>query len=330
MIVSVKDVISSYDICVEQITQICGQNIPVKSFIINSLCKYFSADKYSEYEEKMIDNILIDGENPGRKMWECIRVTTIEDIILFLQLGKKSVVNKVIKEYLSSFDNQSELLEIDNILIKIFDRINKEFLGSERIEFQYEPEDILSVVCNTSIRTREGKDIHELSNVELFDEFIDMMERLQLKVPDKRMIIFENIDHFLTAEQYIRFCKKCESIAYGNNCWFFFSTSLDGYLYCTEKYMESINIVNDEIFSIGSSEKILEYIVSFYPVNKSIDNKELEAILPTIVQQIGKRKTMNDVENQVVLKLINDSMGFHDKWKKAPKDAEIKYLMADV
>ena len=51
MIISVKDGISSYDVCVEQITQICGQNIPVKSFIINSLCKYFSADKYFEYED---------------------------------------------------------------------------------------------------------------------------------------------------------------------------------------------------------------------------------------------------------------------------------------
>ena len=330
MIISVKDVISSYDICVEQITQICGQNVPVKNYIINSLCKYFSADKYFEYEEKMIDNILIYGENPGRKMWECMRVSSIEDIIMFMQLGRKSIVNKVIKECLANFDNQAGLEEIDNILISIFDRINKELLGSERIELQYEAEDILSVVCNTSVKTKDGKDIHELTYEELFNEFIDMLGKLQIKMPDKRMIVFENVDHYLTVNQYVGLVKKCENIAYGNNIWFVFATSLDDYLYCSEKYMESINIVNDEIFSIGNIEKMVEYIGSSYPINKKFDNENIIELLPRIIQQIGKKDAINDLENQVVLKLINDSMGVHNKWRKVPKDAEIKYLMADV
>ncbi len=330
MIISVKDVISSYDIRVEQITQICGQNIPVKSFIINSLCKYFSADKYFEYEEKLIDNIFIDGENPGRKMWECMHVATIEDIVQFMQLGRKSVVNKVIKECLTTFDNQAGLLEIDNILISILDRINKEYLGSERLELQYEPEDILSVVCNTSVKTREGRDIHELSDWELFNEFIDVLEKLQGKVPDKRLIVFENIDHFLTREQYIRFVDKCENIAYGNNIWFIFSTSLRGYLYCSEKYIDSINVINDEMFSIGNIEQMVAYIDSSYPINKKLRKEEIMFLLPEIVQQIGNRDAIDEIENQVILKLINSSIGFHYKWRKEPKDAEIKYLMGDI
>ena len=330
MIISVKDGISSYDICVEQITQICGQNIPVKRFIINSLCKFFSADKYLEYEEKLIDNIFIDGENPGRKMWECMHVATIEDIVQFMQLGRKSIVNKVIKECLTTFDNQAGLLEIDNILISILDRINKEYLGSERLELQYEPEDILSVVCNTSVKIREGKDIHELTDWELFNEFIDMLEKLQVKVPDKRLIVFENIDHFLTREQYIRFVDKCENIAYGNNIWFIFSTSLRGYLYCSEIYIESINIVNDEMFSIGNIEQIMAYIDSSYPINKKHGKEKIMELLQEIVQQIGNEDAIDDVENQVVLKLINTSMGVHNKWRKVPIDAEIKYLMDGV
>ncbi|WP_026668315.1 CRISPR-associated protein Csn2-St [Butyrivibrio sp. AE2005] len=330
MIISVKDGISSYDVCVEQITQICGQNIPVKSFIINSLCKYFSADKYFEYEEKLIDNTFIDGENPGRKMWECMHVATIEDIVQFMQLGRKSVVNKVIKECLTTFDNQAGLMEIDNILISILDRINKEYLGSERLELQYESEDILSVVCNTSVKTREGKDIHELTAWELFNEFIDMLEKLQVKVPDKRLIVFENIDHFLTRDQYIGFVDKCENIAYGNNIWFIFSTSLKGYLYCSEEYIESINIVNDEMFSIGSVEKMVEYVGSSYPINKKLRKEEIMDLLPEIVQQIGNKDAIDEVENQVILKLINSSMGFRYKWRKEPKDAEIRYLMDDV
>lgn len=330
MIISVKDVISSYDIRVEQITQICGQNIPMKSFVINSLCKYFSVDKYFEYEEKLIDNIFIDGENPGRKMWECMHVATIEDIVQFMQLGRKSVVNKVIKECLTTFDNQAGLLEIDNILISILDRINKEYLGSERLELQYEPEDILSVVCNTSVKTREGRDIHELSDWELFNEFIDVLEKLQGKVPDKRLIVFENIDHFLTREQYIRFVDKCENIAYGNNIWFIFSTSLRGYLYCSEKYIDSINVINDEMFSIGNIEQMVAYIDSSYPINKKLRKEEIMFLLPEIVQQIGNRDAIDEIENQVILKLINSSIGFHYKWRKEPKDAEIRYLMGDI
>ncbi|CBK73312.1 hypothetical protein CIY_03610 [Butyrivibrio fibrisolvens 16/4] len=204
------------------ITQLGGTNIPLKTYVLDSICKHFSSEKYKEYEETFINNVEIDGEVPGRKQWECYRISTFEDIITLIQMSKSSILGKCLKEYVGSFDCQNELLQIDGILINIFDRLNKSLLGSDIIQFQYSQEDLFSMIQQTSVRTVDDKNIHELEIPELFNVFLEVVSKHQELIPEKRLYVFENIDHILSKKEYTEIVSKCIELCKETNLWFIF------------------------------------------------------------------------------------------------------------
>ena len=66
MKVTVQENEKTYELNFSDITQLCGINFVLKNYVIESLCKHFSHEKYLEYEEKMVENVKINGEILGR------------------------------------------------------------------------------------------------------------------------------------------------------------------------------------------------------------------------------------------------------------------------
>lgn len=328
MILSVKDGISKYSINYGPITQVCGQNIILKNYIIKSICKFFSNEKYADYEEKYVDNIEIDGSLPGRKQWECVKFSTVEDYILFLQVGKKSVLEKIIKEQLLEFDSQKELNEIDNLLLSIFGRINKSVLPEGNIELQYMQEELLSILTKATVKTNDGRDIHELSQYELVNEVVNMINNYQEKLPEKRLYVFENLDHILTSEQYCDIVSKCERLSTQSSAYFIFTTSMQRYLFISEESMENVNVINNEVFSFDGTEHLEKFINENYPVVINFSSEELLVLLCDVIQYVGMDKAVIPVESQAILKLLNDSIGITCKWQKVPKSPEIEFMIS--
>ncbi len=312
----------------ERVTQLCGKNIVEKSYIINSISKHFSSDKYKEYEDGLIENIFINGEVPGRKQFECYLIRNTEDVISTIQMSKGSVLGKCIKEYVGGFDCQNELLKIDDILLKVFERLNKElFPEGCNVELQYSSEDLFSMLQQTSVKTKDGKDIHELSINDLMTVFIEVIRKHQKLMPAKRLYIFENPDYFMYKNQYITFVNECKKLSDCYNSWFIFTTSMDEYVLLLEDIVEGINIINDEVYTLPDEEHLMEFVKNYYPVEREWNREKLFCILCRIIQQIGVGKAFLQPEEAVVLKLLNSSMNVRNCWDNEPKVPEIQCLL---
>ena len=327
MKLSIKDLNKKYVLSFDSITQLCGTNIPLKKYIIDSICKHFSSEKYKEYEECFIDNIEIDGDIPGRKQWECYKITSRENIIETIQISKGSILNRCIKEYINSFECQSDLYQIDALLVGIFDKLNKELFENDTLKLSYDTEDLFGMIQHTSIRTAEDKDVHNLTTMELFDVFINIISKQQELIPEKRMFIVENIDHIVGLKDYLNIIIKCEELSKKSNIWFIFATSLDGYVNISDYSIESINIINDDIFIMPSTEHIMDFIRDNYPLERHWEKSYIQKCISNIIQKIGSSIELFQPDELVLLKLINETNNIRKNWKNGPKTPEIQCLL---
>lgn len=60
-----------YTVPLQLVTQICGINFEMKEYLRKSIGYHFSSHKYMDYEQDMIGNIRMNGEEVGRKYLEC-------------------------------------------------------------------------------------------------------------------------------------------------------------------------------------------------------------------------------------------------------------------
>lgn len=316
-----------YELSFWPMTQFVGTNIPLKKFIIDSLCKHFSSDKYKEYEDIYIDNILLDGDVPGRKQWESYRISGKEDIINNLQIGKTSIVAKCIKQYIANYDCQDELLQIDEILLHIFEGLNSDMFPGKNIELDYEQESLFSMIQKMDVKTKDGSDIHMMNMDDLFDSFLYMVEKQQTILPEKRLYVFENIDHMVSLDKYHLIMERCKALSEQNNIWFIFSSSIKGYIHIKEDLLSGVNVINNEIFTFPEYDKFCYFIKNNYPIEINWEEPDVYESLEEIAHLICRSNGITQPQNEVILKMINESMGIKIGWKEQPKIPEMRYLL---
>ena len=245
-----------------------------------------------------------------------------------MQIGKKSVLEKIVKAQLLEFDCQKELYEIDNLLLSIFARINKAMMPGGNIEMQYAQEELLSILAKATVKTHDGRDIHELSEYDLVNEVIDIISNYQDKLPEKRLYVFENIDHLLTVEQYRAMVERCEKLAKESSAYYIFTTSMQRYLYYSEEALENVSIINDDIFSLDGVEYLRKFIIDNYPAFDNSLGIELSEFLYDIIQFIGMKNATIPFESQIILKMLNESIGIKNKWQGIPKKPELEFMLS--
>ncbi len=140
------------------------------------------------------------------------------------------------------------------------------------------------------------------------------------------LVILENIDHLISRKEYGEILTKLQNIGMKYDVHFILSTSIDGYVGCDRSLCHGISIFGDVDFQMPEFDEILKYIHNSYPYNKKIDEKQFQEDLVGTIHKIGQKEFLSSVEENVVCKLINQTMMLHEKWNDTENAAEIAFL----
>ncbi len=316
-----------YEIEYANVMQLCGQNMIVKNEVIESLRKYFSNEKYQEYEHVNQASISIDGEECGRKAFEVYYIRDIRDIVSAIKVSKQSLMMQVLSQIIAQFESQTYMEQIDDCLINITNVINQQLTSIGGIMIDYSPNDIWEMVQKTEVRSvNSGECIENKTNYELLDIYINLLVQQQSHNPSRSLVILKDLDHLVDYESYYNLMGKISDIAVKYDVRFIISTSLPGYVFLEKGYNSGITVFNEFAYILPPLDKLNEFIETQYPCNKSFSEEQLRELLHPIIYRIGACGK-GEFLGEVILAIINDSMLVRRRVKYGlPTNPEIAFL----
>ena len=307
----IKEYNKNYEINVGNLTQVLGCNFKIKEYIYQSILKHFSLYKYQEYDEHMENNIIINGEIPGRKEYRVISIEGRHDLIEQIKITKNAIIYEYLKSVLETLQCQRLLNIMDEDLTNIYDLINEKIhkdIGV--INIDYEMEDLLHLVSKSLIYTDSDNDIETLGNYELLIVFLKLLERVNSANSEKIILLFKNIDHLCNSRDYDKIIKYL--LGYDERVFVFMFISMDKYVYINKKVMNNINVFNEIPFQVPKYEVIDEYISNHYPINYEFNESELFSLLKSVLNKIGIENDMMSYRELLVKKLVNKAICTND------------------
>ena len=315
----------SYDVNFERVNQWCGQNVILKSKILRYIGKYFSAGKYYDWEEEPI--ILLEGEKIGRKSYQTIMVHNKEEMISTIRNAKTGIFIKLLKERLNAFNYQDSLERIDMELTRIFSGVEEElFARIPNLSINYEREAFFDIVQKSELLSKSGDILDKLNVTKLLETLMECICEYQYCVPNRIILIIENIDHLVEQQDYRHFIEKSLLISRQTETYFVFTTSLDGYVYIDQGTIEGVSTFNDLIFSFPDSEHMCSFILDNFPY--AIDHSEDDIFerIKEVVHRIGKDGEIISLESETIRKLVNRTMGITNCIKKSVNPMVLAFL----
>ena len=73
-------------------------------------------------------------------------------------------------------------------------------------------------------------------------------------------------------------------------------------------------------------EIIKDYIYRNYPCNHKLNDEQIQCALEKIMQRIGQNNFLYSIEENVICKLINQSLMLFEKWTDTGNALEIAFL----
>ena len=137
-----------------------------------------------------------------------------------------------------------------------------------------------------------------------------------------------NIDHLISKKEYEVVLKQMQQICIKYDVYFILSTSLDGYVGCDGKLCSGITVLGEVDFQMPEFNEIETYIENNYPCNRRFSEEQLQENLKKIIQHIGQKEYLYTVEDNVICKLINQTLMLNDRWEDTEKKPEIAFLKA--
>jgi len=328
MKITVKRNTLNIEFSLEQFTQLCGTNIKDKEYVIDSLDKYFSTSKYQDYDAKYIDNILVDEEDVGRKYFETAVIRNRSDILNLLKITKTSRLKKHIEILLHESTCQEQLFAIENALNIIFNGINENLMYCDSmLNLEYEPSDIFEIVQKSDVRAQNDKYLEELTNYELLDELIKLLNAYQQDSGVKLMLIIDNIDHLIDKNEYEVICEKLLEAIKKSDLWIIISTTLDGYAYITRYTITGITCINDIVYNMPTIDELMDFLGRHYPMYMEFCEDDIFKMMTLVIQHVGKDEYAKDYRADILLKLINVAEGMKQATKIELNNPEISFLM---
>ena len=326
MKIDVTEYEKKYSFELEPVTQLCGQNIVKKTYILESIRRYFSTYKYSEEKNRWRDNVKFNNETVGRKFFTVLSVCNISDILTAIKLSKQSLMVEYIKSMLQKFDWQLHLRAINEELEVMFQMMNTDLTRLGNVELSYSASDLWNMIQKSDVTGTNQTLLEDKGNYELLIIFLNLLEEVMAVNPKKILILLENIDHWISCEEYRKIVKKIQTIVKKYDIYFILTTSIDGYAVCNEELCGGIHIVGDVQFQMPEFDEMLHYVNGIYPCNKKLSEKEIQNDLEKIIQKIGSPGYLYTVEENVVCKLINETLFLKEKWSGAENLLEIAFL----
>ena len=307
MILSISNNSKKYEIKISKINQWIGTDILKKTYILDSIEKYFSKSIYKEYENQYINNVLIDNNEVGRESFKITRIKSKRDLIDNLTLKKNTLIRNYIQTKMIGYDCSKILNKIYENIDSLFININKEIFNNyKNIYLDYSRKDLLDIIIDAEIVTEDLCNIECLTNYEMIYNVLSIIYKLDF--PRREIIIFENIDHLLTLEEYYKVIQYIETISISKNIYFIITTSIADYVSIDEILLESIVAINDEIFQIENKDVFLKFLNDNYPTEERITLDNASYKLKTIMNYLGNKNYKISQDKLIMLKLINNDM----------------------
>lgn len=331
MRLEIKDKAHVVEIEVEPITQICGVNFKIKNLIIQSLVRHFSGYKYREYELDLMNNVLWNGEVIGRKYFSIIHIKNREDLLKALSVAKTSIV----LDYLINIFSDADCREIEEHLVWILEKMSRMMNSTLKkdgidLEWEFEEKTIMEIVQGGVLKGESDKLLEELETEELLERFLYILDVVQRKKPEKKLIIIENIDHMTDMEFYEKFCVLAGNIGKMRGINFIVTTSIQGYVMVKKEFMPGIMVVNDEVFSFPEWEHMYDFVERNYPCQMKRTDEECMEDLKAIVQEIGRKNAVINIRSEVVLKMINQTLGINPVKVHCMNEMEKNYIVKTI
>lgn len=313
-----------FELC--PVTQLCGQNVRKKNYIFESLRRYFGTFKYSESKNKWRDNVFIDNNQVGRKFFSVLSISNKTDIIQMIKMTKQSLLMEYVKNVIQDFDWQLHLRNLSEEIEIMFQIINDQVNKVGDIEISYAMSDVWDMVQKSEVSGIDDTELSDKSNAELILILLNIVDNVLENNPKKTLILFENLDHLVSLKEYIEIIHAAETISKKYDLYFIFSSSLNKYVCCDVDYLEGISVFGDVHFQMPEYNRLYLFLKENYPYEKEFSNEHVQEIICNIIQSIGQSNFLNTVEENVVCKLINQTLLLDDKIpdEKMPEMAFLK------
>ena len=275
MKVDVTEYEKRYTFELESVTQLCGQNIVKKTYILESLRRYFSTYNYREEKNKWRDNVRVDDEAVGRKFFTILSVNGMSEILMMIKWSKQSLMVEYVKQLMQKFNWQMHLRMINEELEEMFQIMNEDLNKLGGIELAYTMSDVWDMIQKSSVISSDEILLEDKRNYELLLIFLNLIEEIIKANPKKMLVIIENIDHLISREEYKDILNKLQNIGMRYDIYFVLSTSIDGYVGCDKELCHGITILNDVDFQMPEYDEISKYVYENYPYNKRVSEKQL-------------------------------------------------------
>lgn len=328
MILNIKNKTRKYEVNVEGVNQWCGTNIIEKDMLLNIITKYFSKEKYREYDTKLECTIYSNEEELGRGYYTIYQIASREELLSQLKIGKstymlKYISNRVISEYATMIHMEKISDELTNIYSHLNEEVFQEF---DNVELDFEVSKLFSIIQESIISDKRGNDIHNLSNFVLIKNNIKLIEKLEISSENQVLIIIKNIDHLLTKEEYKKMYRLATELSDITNMQFIFTLSVDGYCVVNENNIEKILVVNDDEITLPKYEKLREFVQNNYPINIEQNDKWFLENLENCINRLGRSSEPVEITAEIILSIINKAIHVDYTKKFKVNNIELNFI----
>lgn len=328
MILNIKNKTRAYEVNVGRVNQWCGTNIIEKDMLLNMITKYFSKEKYREYDANLECTVYSNEEELGRGYYTVYQIASREDLLSQLKIGKNTYMLKYISSrVMSEYDTMVGLEKISDELTNIYHYLNEEiFQEFDNVELDFEVSTLLSIVQESIISDKSGNDIHNLSPFELIKNNIKLIEKLEKSSGNQVLVIFKNIDHILTKEEYKKIYRLATELSDTTNIQFIFTLSVDGYCIVNKDNVEEILVVNDEKIILPIYEKLREFVQNNYPINIELNDNWLLENLENCINRLGRSDVPMELTAEIILSIINKVNHINYSRKFGVNNIELNFI----
>ena len=206
--------------------------------------------------------------------------------------------------------------------------LNIEINNIGEVELTFAESDLWEMVQKSEIIGSQEILLEDKDNYEVIIILLNLIEEVIKNNPRKILVILENIDHLISRKEYADIITRLQEMGNRYDIYFILSTSIEGYVSCSDLLCQGISIFGDIDFQMPEFEKVAEFISDNYPYNKEINVEQMQNDLNKIIHRIGQKNFLYSIEENIICKLINQSMMIEEKWDDVETISEINYLKA--
>ncbi len=315
-----------------KVTQLLGMNCIDKERIFRHIELYFTTKKSIDIElfyNDEVPDITINKEKVSKTRFEVFHIRNMLDIDFHLSNKKDTTFHRFANIRFNNHDINKHMETINNELTEVVKKANinlETYFGEDNQElpqeFIHKNITIGDILKNNLLIEKNI----ELSNFEKICLFIKLVVSNYSNNLKEHIIIFNNIDCFLSVCEYKKVFELMESISLKSSIYFFVATSKVGYNMISEENINYATVFNKKVFDFPNIEYVTKFLYENYPIDKNFTDDEVVSILNEICHFINSDIDFISIKSLVCCKILNDYEHVKNKGVGLCSDIELKYL----